>query len=50
VVAAVEGTNTIAYAFNARVGNFQIDAQPNAEAKCNFTIHPRGNQFGWSNN
>jgi hypothetical protein len=50
VVAAVEGTNTIAYAFNGRVGNFQIDAQPNAEAKCMFTIHPRGNQFGWSNN
>ncbi len=50
VVAAVEGTNTVAYAFNARVSNFQIDAQPNAEAKCNFTIHPRGNQYGWSNN
>ncbi len=50
VVAAVEGTNTVAYAFNARVGNFQIDAQPGAEAKCVFTIHPRGNQYGWSNN
>lgn len=50
VVAAVDGTNTVAYAFNARVSNFQIDAQPNAEAKCNFTIHPRGNQYGWSNN
>ena len=50
VVAAVDGANTIAYAFNARVSNFQIDAQPNAEAKCNFTIHPRGNQYGWSNN
>lgn len=50
VVAATEGTNTVAYAFNARVSNFQIDAQPNAEAKCVFTIHPRGNQFGWSNN
>lgn len=50
VVAAVEGTNTVAYAFNGRVGNFQIDAQPGAEAKCVFTIHPRGNQYGWSNN
>ena len=50
VVAAVDGTNTVAYAFNGRVGNFQIDAQPNAEAKCIFTVHPRGNQYGWSNN
>ena len=50
VIAAVEGTNTIAYAFNGRVSQFQIDAQPGAEAKCVFTIHPRGNQYGWSNN
>lgn len=50
VVAATDGTNIVYYAFNARVGNFQIDAQPNAEAKCIFTIHPRGNQYGWSNN
>jgi hypothetical protein len=50
VVAAVEGANTVAYAFNGRVGQFQIDAQPGAEAKCMFTIHPRGNQYGWSNN
>lgn len=50
VVAAVDGTNIVYYAFNGRVSNFQIDAQPNAEAKCNFTIHPRGNQYGWSNN
>ena len=50
VVAAVDGTNTVAYAFNGRVGNFQIDAQPGAEAKAVFTIHPRGNQYGWSNN
>lgn len=50
VVAAVDGTNTIAYAFNGRVGQFQIDAQPGAEAKCTFTVHPRGNQYGWSNN
>lgn len=50
VVAAVESTNTIAYAFNGRVGQFQIDSAPGAEAKCMFTIHPRGNQYGWSNN
>ena len=50
VAASVEGTNTIAYAFNGRVGQFQIDSAPGAEAKCIFTIHPRGNQFGWSNN
>jgi hypothetical protein len=50
VIAAVEGTNTIAFAFNGRVSQFQIDAQPGAEAKCVFTVHPRGNQYGWSNN
>lgn len=50
VVTASDGTNTVAYAFNGRVGNFQIDSQPGAEAKCNFTVHPRGNQYGWSNN
>ena len=50
VVAAVDGTNTVAYAFNGRVGQFQIDMSPSAEAKCTFTIHPRGNQYGWSNN
>lgn len=49
VVAATEGTNTIAYAFNARASQFQIDAAPGAEAKCTFTLHPRGNQYGWSN-
>jgi len=49
VITATAGTATIAYAFNGRVGNFQIDAAPGAEAKCMFTIHPRGNQFGWSN-
>lgn len=49
VVAAVAGTTTIAYAFNGRVSQFQIDAAPGAEAKCTFTVHPRGNQYGWSN-
>ena len=50
VVAATDGTNIVYYAFNGRVGQFQIDAQPGAEAKCVFTVHPRGNQYGWSNN
>ncbi len=49
VVTAVDGASTIAYAFNGRVSQFQIDAAPGAEAKCMFTIHPRGNQYGWSN-
>jgi hypothetical protein len=50
VIAAVEGTNTVAYAFNGRVSQFQIDPAPGAEAKCVFTVHPRGGQYGWSNN
>ena len=49
VVAAVSGSSTVAYAFNGRVGQFQIDSAPGAEAKCTFTVHPRGNQYGWSN-
>ena len=49
VVAAVDGVSTIAYAFNGRCSQFQIDSQPGAEAKCTFTIHPRGGQYGWSN-
>lgn len=49
VVAAYDGTNTVAYAFNGRVSQFQIQADPGAEAKCVFTVHPRGNQYGWSN-
>lgn len=49
VVQATDGTGTINYAFNARVGQFQIDAQPGAEAKAIFTLHPRGNQYGWTN-
>ncbi|NDB58288.1 hypothetical protein EB001_07570 [bacterium] len=49
VVAAVDGSTTIAYAFNGRVSQFTIDAAPGAEAKAIFTIHPRGNQYGWSN-
>lgn len=47
VAAGYDGTNTIAYAFTGRVGSFQIDASPGAEAKAIFTIHPRW--YGWSN-
>ena len=50
VVAAVEGENTVAYAFNGRVGEFKVDAAPGKEATATFTVHPRGNQYGWSNN
>ena len=49
VIAASDGSNTIYYAFNGRVSQWTIDAAPGAEAKANFTIHPRGNQYGWSN-
>ena len=49
VIAAVSGSTTMAFAFNGRVSQFQIDAAPGAEAKCTFTVHPRGNQYGWSN-
>ena len=50
VIAAVEGANIVYYSFIGRVSQFQIDAQPGAEAKCVYTIHPRGNLYGWSNN
>jgi hypothetical protein len=50
VIAATDGTNIIYYAFNGRAAEWQIDSQPGAEAKAVFTIHPRGNQYGWSNN
>ena len=50
VITATDGTNIVYYAFNGRVGQFQIDSAPGAEAKCTFTVHPRGNQYGWSNN
>jgi len=50
VIAATDGSNIVYYAFNARVSEFKIDAQPSAEAKAVFTVHPRGNMYGWSNN
>jgi hypothetical protein len=50
VISATDGTNTVYYAFNGRVSEFKIDPAPGAETKCTFSIHPRGNQYGWSNN
>lgn len=50
VISATDGSNIVNYAFNGRVGQFTVDPNPTAEAKCTFTIHPRGNQYGWSNN
>jgi hypothetical protein len=50
IISATEGANIVYYAFNGRVGQFQIDSAPGAEAKATFTVHPRGNQYGWSNN
>lgn len=49
VVAVFDGTNTVAYSFNARVGGLQWDMSPSAEGKFIFTIHPvGGNSYGWS--
>jgi hypothetical protein len=51
VVAVYDGTNTVAYAFNAMVGGMQWDMNPSAEGKFMFTLHPvGGNSYGWSNN
>ena len=50
IISATDGAGIVYYAFNGRVGEFKIDSQPGAEAKCTFTVHPRGNQYGWSNN
>lgn len=50
VIAVYDGSNTVAYAFNARVGGLQWDMSPTAEGKFIFTIHPvGGNSYGWSN-
>jgi hypothetical protein len=50
VISATDGTNIVNYAFNGRVGQFTVDPNPTAESKATFTVHPRGNQYGWSNN
>lgn len=50
VCAVYDGTDTVAYAFNGRVGGLKWDMSPSAEGKFEFTIHPvGGNAYGWSN-
>lgn len=50
VIAVYDGTDTVAYSFNARVGGLQWDMSPTAEGKFIFTLHPvGGNSYGWSN-
>lgn len=50
VIAVYDGTDTVAYSFNARIGGLQWDLSPSAEGKFIFTIHPvGGNSYGWSN-
>lgn len=50
VIAVYDGSNTVAYAFNARVGGLQWDMSPSAEGKFTFVLHPvGGNSYGWSN-
>lgn len=50
VISATEGSNIVYYSFVGRVSQFTIDSAPGAEAKCTFTVHPRGNLYGWCNN
>lgn len=50
VIAVYDGTDTVAYAFNGRVGGLKWDMSPSAEGKFEFVIHPTGgNSYGWSN-
>lgn len=50
VIAVYDGSDTVAYAFNARVGGLQWDLSPSAEGKFIFTLHPVGGKsYGWSN-
>lgn len=50
VIAVYDGTDTVCYAFNGRVGGLKWDLSPSAEGKFIFTIHPvGGNSYGWSN-
>jgi len=51
VIAVYDGEDTVAYAFNGRIGGLKWDMSPSAEGKFEFTIHPTGgNSYGWSNN
>lgn len=51
VVSVYDGTDTVCYAFNGRIGGMQWDMNPSAEGKFTFTIHPTGGKsYGWTNN
>jgi hypothetical protein len=51
VIAVYDGTDTVCYSFNGRVGGLQWEMATNAEGKFTFTIHPvGGNSYGWCNN
>lgn len=51
VIAVYDGTDTVAYSFNGRIGGLQWDMNTDAEGKFIFTIHPTGgNAYGWSTN
>jgi hypothetical protein len=49
IISATDNTGIVIYAFNGRVSQWTVDNAPGAEAKVTFTVHPRGNQYGWSN-
>jgi hypothetical protein len=50
VIAVYDGVDTVAYAFNGRIGGLQWDMNTDTEGKFMFTIHPTGgNSYGWSN-
>ena len=50
VISVSDGTKTIAYAFNARVGGLKWSTPTAGESKFMFTLHPTGgNDYGWSN-
>lgn len=50
VIAVYDGTDTVCYSFNGRVGGLKWDMSPSAEGKFEFTIHPvGGNSYGWCN-
>lgn len=49
VIAVYDGTDTVTYAFNGRIGGMSWDMNTGAEGKFNFTIHPTGgNSYGWT--
>jgi hypothetical protein len=50
VIAVYDGTDTVAYAFNGRIGGLKWTMATSAEGKFEFTIHPLGgSSYGWSN-